>query len=51
MIGKSLGYFSTHADLVGRQKQAKADRAVASNRDAETWKGAIARETDSLTAK
>ena len=51
VIGKSLGYFSTHADLVGRQKQAKADRAVASNRDAETWKGAIARETDSLTAK
>lgn len=48
-IGKSLGYFSTHHDLVSRQKQAKADRAVAGNRDAETWKGAIARETDSLT--
>ena len=51
VIGKSLGYFSTHADLVSRQKQAKADRAVAGNRDAETWKGAIARETDALTAK
>ncbi len=49
VIGKSLGYFSTHADLVARQKQAKADRAVASNRDAETWKGAIARETEALT--
>jgi dihydroorotate dehydrogenase subfamily 1 len=48
-IGKSLAYFSTHHDLVARQKQAKADRAVASNRDAETWKGSIARETDSLT--
>ncbi len=49
VIGKSLGFFSTHADLVSRQKQAKADRAVASNRDAETWKGAIARETEALT--
>ena len=48
-IGKSLTYFSTHHDLVARQKQAKADRAVASNRDAETWKGAIARETEALT--
>ena len=51
VIGKSLGYFSTHADLVARQKQAKADRAVVSNKDAETWKGAIARETDALTAR
>jgi dihydropyrimidine dehydrogenase (NADP+) len=41
-IGKSLPYFSTHADLVSRQKQAKA------NRDAEHWKGSIAKETDSL---
>ncbi len=48
-IGKSLGYFSTHADLVQRQKQAKAEKAVASNRDAETWKGAIAKETEALT--
>ncbi len=48
-IGKSLAYFSTHHDLVVKQKQAKADRAVASNRDAETWKGSIARETESLT--
>jgi dihydroorotate dehydrogenase subfamily 1 len=49
IIGKSLPFFSTHADLVARQEQAKAERAVASNRDAETWKGAIARETDALT--
>ncbi len=48
-IGKSLPYFSTHHDLVSRQKQAKAEKAGHSNRDAETWKGAIARETDSLT--
>ena len=48
-IGKSLAYFSTHHDLVARQKQAKADKAGHSNRDAETWKGAIARETESLT--
>lgn len=42
-IGKSLPYFSTHADLVSRQKLAKA------NRDADTWKGAIAKETEALT--
>jgi dihydroorotate dehydrogenase subfamily 1 len=42
-IGKSLPYFSTHADLVSRQKVAKA------NRDAETWKGSIAKETEALT--
>jgi dihydropyrimidine dehydrogenase (NADP+) len=48
-IGKSLPYFSTHHDLVSRQKQAKVEKAVASNRDAETWKGAIAKETEALT--
>src|SRR5262249_54452302 len=48
-IGKSLPYFTTHADLVSRQKAAKAERAGSTNRDAETWKGAIAKETDSLT--
>ena len=48
-IGKSLPYFTTHADLVARQKAAKIERAGASNRDAETWKGAIAKETESLT--
>jgi dihydroorotate dehydrogenase subfamily 1 len=49
VVGKSLPYFSTHADLVARQKAAKAERAHGPNRDAETWKGAIATETDSLT--
>ena len=48
-IGKSLPHFSTHADLVARQKAAKAAAAGATNRDAETWKGAIAKETDALT--
>jgi dihydroorotate dehydrogenase subfamily 1 len=48
-IGKSLPHFTTHADLVARQKAAKVERAGVSNRDAETWKGAIAKETDSLT--
>jgi dihydroorotate dehydrogenase subfamily 1 len=48
-VGKSLPYFSTHADLVARQKAAKAERAGSTNRDAETWKGAIAKETDALT--
>jgi dihydroorotate dehydrogenase subfamily 1 len=48
-IGKSLPYFTTHADLVARQKAAKAERAGSTNRDAETWKGAIAKETEALT--
>src|SRR6202158_1207496 len=34
-VGRSLPFFTTHADLVSRQKLAKA------NRDAETWKGSI----------
>lgn len=50
-VGKSLPFFSTHADLVARQSAAKAGRAGSSNRDAETWKGAIAKETDELTGK
>lgn len=48
-IGRSLPFFSTHRDLVARQKQARAERALASNRDAETWRGSIARETETLT--
>ncbi len=48
-IGKSLEYFTTHADLVARQKAARADRTGSTNRDAETWKGAIAKETEALT--
>ncbi len=49
-IGKSLPYFSTHADLVQRQKAAKAARAGVSGRDAETWNGNISKETQELTA-
>jgi dihydroorotate dehydrogenase subfamily 1 len=48
MVGKSLPYFDTHAGLVERQRQAKRDHAERTNRDAQTWKGDIARETDSL---
>jgi len=48
MVGRSLPYFSTHADLVERQRAAKAAR-VGAGKDAETWKGEIRRETDSLT--
>jgi dihydroorotate dehydrogenase subfamily 1 len=48
-VGKSLEHFTTHADLVARQKAAKAERAGGTNKDAETWKGAIAKETDSLS--
>jgi dihydropyrimidine dehydrogenase (NADP+) len=48
-VGKSLPYFTTHMDLVARQKAAKAERTGGTNRDAETWKGAIAKETDSLS--
>jgi dihydroorotate dehydrogenase subfamily 1 len=49
MIGKSLPYFTTHMDLVKRQKEAKAAK-VGAGKDAETWKGEIKKETDSLAA-
>ena len=52
--GAALKYFSTHANLVERQKEAKAKKglakAVASGADATTWQGDIKGETDSLTA-
>lgn len=48
LVGKSLPYFTAHSDLVARQKAARADR-TGGNRDAETWRGAIAKETDALT--
>lgn len=47
-IGKSLPYFSTHADLVARQAAAKRAK-VGRGKDNETWQGNIAKETDSLT--
>ncbi|MFZ5471982.1 MAG: NAD-dependent dihydropyrimidine dehydrogenase subunit PreA [Myxococcota bacterium] len=48
MVGKSLPYFSTHFDLVERQKAAKAAK-VGGGKDAETWKGEIKKETESLS--
>ena len=48
MVGKSLPFFTTHADLVARQKEAKREKAGETNRDGSTWQGDIAKETDSL---
>jgi len=49
-IGKSLPYFSTHADLVSRQAAARtAKKAARQSRDND-WKGNIAQETNDLTA-
>ena len=45
--GVALPYFTTHHDLVERQLAAKKTK---NNRDAETWKGDIAKETDSLAS-
>lgn len=47
VVGASLPYFTTHADLVARQRRARHEIAGHSNRDG-MWKGDIARETDSL---
>jgi hypothetical protein len=49
MVGKSLPYFSTHADLVRQQKAAKAAK-VGTAKDAETWKGEIRKEAESLVS-
>ena len=46
-VGKSLPFFTTHFDLVERQLGAKKAK---NNRDAETWKGDIAAETEKLSA-
>ncbi|RME57069.1 MAG: hypothetical protein D6795_00150 [Deltaproteobacteria bacterium] len=50
-IGKALPYFTTHADLVARQKAARIEKAGRSNLDSETWKGEIEKETDALTSE
>ena len=47
LVGASLPYFSTHHDLVDRQREAKREKAGQSGRDS-MWKGDIAKETDSL---
>jgi dihydropyrimidine dehydrogenase (NADP+) len=52
-MGKSLPYFSTHHDLVDRQKSARDAKEAArgrNNRDAETWKGDISKETSTLVS-
>ena len=46
-VGQSLPYFTTHADLVKRQLDAKVANAGRAGRD-EMWRGDIASETDSL---
>jgi dihydroorotate dehydrogenase subfamily 1 len=48
-IGKSLPFFSTHADLVEKQRLAKVEKAGRSGRDND-WKGEIAVETEALTS-
>jgi dihydroorotate dehydrogenase len=53
MVGMSLQFFTTHHDLVDRQRAARemkesARAKVAAGRDVETWKGDIARETTDL---
>ncbi|GJM22771.1 MAG: dihydropyrimidine dehydrogenase subunit B [Planctomycetota bacterium] len=47
IVGKSLPFFTTHADLVDRQRKARREHAEQSSRD-ENWKGDIAGETDAL---
>ena len=46
-VGMSLPYFSTHADLVERQRAKKRKNAGQANRD-NMWKGDIAAETAQL---
>ncbi len=47
-VGMSLDAFTTHADLVSRQAATKAGNKGQTNRDAETWKGDIEKETAAL---
>src|SRR5436190_6796632 len=56
-VGKSLPYFTTHHDLVERQKAARDAKEAARAQkgadkknamDVETWKGDIAKETSTL---
>lgn len=50
VVGKSLPYFSTHADLVQRQKAAKIAKAGESSRDNEWAEKKITEKTTELTA-
>ncbi len=50
--GKSLQYFTTHADLVARQAAARTAKKEAGRASHDTmWKGDIAKETEELTGK
>ncbi len=51
VVGKSLSYFSTHGDLVQRQKAAKIAKAGESSRDNEWAEKKITEKTEELTAK
>src|SRR5262249_5289534 len=51
LIGKRLPYFTAHHDLVDRQKASRDAKEAArsrGNRDTETWKGDISKETSGL---
>jgi len=49
LVGRSLPYFTTHADLVERQQTARREKAGQTERDA-MWRGDIAKETDTLAS-
>ncbi|MDP6955900.1 MAG: NAD-dependent dihydropyrimidine dehydrogenase subunit PreA, partial [Planctomycetota bacterium] len=50
LVGHCLPYFTTHADLVERQRAARRAKAGQSGRD-EMWSGDIAGETNSLVTE
>jgi hypothetical protein len=50
VVGKSLPFFSTHGDLVQRQKAAKIAKAGESSRDNEWAEKKITDKTTELTA-
>jgi hypothetical protein len=49
LVGKALPYFSTHADLVERQRKAKVEKAGKTSRDDEWSHDKITAQTDALT--
>jgi dihydroorotate dehydrogenase subfamily 1 len=48
--GTSLPYFTSHADLVERQRASREDKQAARKARDNDWKGEIARETAALTS-
>jgi dihydroorotate dehydrogenase subfamily 1 len=49
-VGKSLPFFTTHAELNRLQREAKREKAGQTGRDA-MWQGDIAKEADSLVGR